>query len=129
MRHGDFDGVEKHDWLAEQSRPPRVGDTLRGILFRDTTATQRRTELDREDDMPGGAAGHVELFPDHGRYLLRDRPGACPRVGDQVDGEDGVSYIVLKVASSPLPNDTRRCVYLERRGTLVNHAYEPPHQR
>ena len=129
VRHGNFDEVEKHDRLAEQPRSLHVAETLRWILFRDTTTTRQRIKLDREDDPPVGDTGYVELFPDHGRYLLRDRPGACPTVGEHLEAEDGVSYIVLKVARSPLPNDTRRCVYLEPRATLVNHADEPPLQR
>ena len=48
--------------------------------------------------------------------------------GDRVEGEGGVDYVVLKVGRSPLPNDGRRCVYLEL-SQGVNQADEPPLQR
>jgi hypothetical protein len=44
-------------------------------------------------------------------YELREREGDIPAVGDEVH-EDGVALRVTKVAPSPLPRDTRMCVYL-----------------
>ncbi len=44
-------------------------------------------------------------------YELREREGDLPAVGDTVH-EDGVALRVTKIAPSPLPRDTRLCVYL-----------------
>ena len=45
-------------------------------------------------------------------YELRERDGEAPSVGDEVE-EDDVRLFVTKVAPSPLPGDSRRCVYLQ----------------
>jgi hypothetical protein len=45
-------------------------------------------------------------------YNLREREGEPPEVGSSLDDESG-RFVVMKVASSPLPGDTRRCAYLE----------------
>ena len=45
-------------------------------------------------------------------YELRERDGDVPGVGDEV--EEGEARLrVTKVAPSPLPDDTRRCAYLQ----------------
>jgi hypothetical protein len=102
VRHED---VERDGWLPGAARLRRPADPLRSSLFRDTTATEHES---------GGEVGYVEVFPEGGQYVLRDRSGRCPSPGDRVEAEDGVGYVVLKVGRSPLPNDARRCVYLER---------------
>jgi hypothetical protein len=43
-------------------------------------------------------------------YELRERDGDLPAVGDVIEEEDG-RLRVSKVAPSPLPGDSRRCVY------------------
>jgi hypothetical protein len=45
-------------------------------------------------------------------YELVEREGDPPSVGDVVE-EDGGLMTVLKVVGSPLPGDTRRCVYVQ----------------
>ena len=45
-------------------------------------------------------------------YELDEREGEPPNVGSTVDEERG-RFLVAKVATSPLPDDTRRCVYLQ----------------
>jgi hypothetical protein len=102
VRHDD---VERDHWLPGAARLRRPADPLRASLFRDTTAAEQET---------GVELGYVEVFPEGGQYVLRDRTGRCPAAGDRVEEEDGVGYVVLKVGRSPLPNDARRCVYLER---------------
>jgi hypothetical protein len=49
-------------------------------------------------------------------YELRERDGDPPAVGDEV-AEDAVRMTVTKVASSPLPGDSRRCAYLQPVGS------------
>jgi hypothetical protein len=45
-------------------------------------------------------------------YELEERSGEPPAVGDQIEvGE--MKQRVIKVAPSPLPADTRTCVYLQ----------------
>jgi hypothetical protein len=44
-------------------------------------------------------------------YELVEREGDPPSVGDVVD-ENGGRMTVVKVVSSPLPGDTRRCAYV-----------------
>jgi hypothetical protein len=102
VRHGD---LEKDEWLPAVPRLPRPADPLRSSLFRDTTAAEQ-----------SGAAesGYLEILPGHGGYRLRDKAGSCPAEGARVEDEDGAGYVVLKVGRSPLPNDLRRCAYLER---------------
>jgi hypothetical protein len=102
VRHDD---VERDHWLPGAALLRRPADPLRASLFRDTTAAEQET---------GAELGYVEVFPEGGQYVLRDRTGRCPAAGDRVEEEDGVGYVVLKVGRSPLPNDARRCVYLER---------------
>jgi hypothetical protein len=45
-------------------------------------------------------------------YELREREGDPPGLGEEVD-EDETRLRVTKVAPSPLPGDSRRCVYLQ----------------
>jgi hypothetical protein len=45
-------------------------------------------------------------------YELHERDGEAPAVGDELD-ENGSLMEVVKVASSPLPGDSRRCAYLQ----------------
>ncbi len=45
-------------------------------------------------------------------YELREREGDAPGLGEEVD-EDETRLRVTKVAPSPLPGDSRRCVYLQ----------------
>ena len=44
-------------------------------------------------------------------YELREREGEPPAPGAEIEEEDRQMQVV-KVAPSPLPGDSRRCVYL-----------------
>jgi hypothetical protein len=44
-------------------------------------------------------------------YELRERDGEPPSVGEEIEEEEGPMR-VLKLATSPLPGDSRRCAYL-----------------
>ena len=46
-------------------------------------------------------------------YELREVDGEAPAVGSTVQVDDQEQQQVIKVAPSPLPNDTRICVYLQ----------------
>jgi hypothetical protein len=59
----------------------------------------------------GGAARNYLLFawsPDG--YELFERTGEPPEVGAELE-DDGYHLAVVKVGPSPLPGDSRRCVY------------------
>lgn len=45
-------------------------------------------------------------------YELREAEGELPALGSQVDADDA-TLRVTKIAPSPLPNDSRRCAYLQ----------------
>ena len=45
-------------------------------------------------------------------YELREADGEVPPVGAEVE-QDGTRLRVTKVAPSPLPGDSRPCVYLQ----------------
>jgi hypothetical protein len=45
-------------------------------------------------------------------YELRERDGEPPLLGSVVEDE-GFELTVVKVASSPLPGDSRPCAYLQ----------------
>jgi hypothetical protein len=45
-------------------------------------------------------------------YELREAEGEVPAVGAEIE-EDGQKLRVTKVAPSPLPGDSRVCVYLQ----------------
>jgi hypothetical protein len=45
-------------------------------------------------------------------YELHEESGELPDVGETVEA-DGTRWTVVKVAPSPLPNDSRLCAYLQ----------------
>lgn len=45
-------------------------------------------------------------------YRLREQEGEAPEVGATVE-DNGTSFVVTKVAASPLPGDSRRCAFLQ----------------
>jgi len=46
-------------------------------------------------------------------YELREHDGEPPSVGSVVDLDDGLRQEVIRIATSPLPGDDRRCAYLQ----------------
>jgi hypothetical protein len=58
------------------------------------------------------AAGTYLLFVSRpSGYELRERPGEPPPPGAQIEEEEG-RMLVTKLAHSPLPGDSRPCVYV-----------------
>jgi hypothetical protein len=43
-------------------------------------------------------------------YSLREHAGEPPKLGDELE-EGGLQLVVNKVGASPLPGDTRQCVF------------------
>jgi hypothetical protein len=60
--------------------------------------------------MNGGT--HVIFVWTPNGYELQEREGDPPEVGSQVEVGDRVQR-VLKIGPSPLPGDSRPCVYLQ----------------
>jgi hypothetical protein len=46
-------------------------------------------------------------------YELREESGEPPELGAEVEVDNGTKQRVSKIAPSPLPNDSRPCVYLQ----------------
>jgi hypothetical protein len=45
-------------------------------------------------------------------YELAEREGEPPAPGQEIELDGASSFVVVKVASSPLPQDNRPCAYL-----------------
>jgi len=58
------------------------------------------------------AAGWVAFLSSAHGYRLVEGEGEAPRAGAAIELE-GASHRVVRVGRSPLPDDRRRCVYLE----------------
>lgn len=56
--------------------------------------------------------GYVVFLWRTSGYELHEREGEPPQVGSEVE-EEGGRFTVTKVATSPLPGDSRRCAYLQ----------------
>ncbi len=54
-----------------------------------------------------GPRGYVLFVWSPSGYTLREQSGEPPRVGEELD--DGL--VVTKIGASPIPGDTRPCVY------------------
>jgi hypothetical protein len=58
------------------------------------------------------ADGYLAFVWTPGGYELREEQGAPPSIGESVE-HDGRTWRVVKVGPSPLPRDSRICVYLQ----------------
>jgi hypothetical protein len=100
------------------SLPAGERGELRAGLFRPTEYGLEKLALRIEGALAGRrhtADGHVLFLSTEEGYLLRAGSGRCPEVGEELQ-EEGRRYTVEKTGPSPLPNDRRRCAYLERVG-------------
>jgi chromosome segregation ATPase len=70
----------------------------------------------RQDPEDQEAAGHVLFVSGPSSYGLLVQEGRAPEVGSEIVLSDSAEgrYRVCKVGPSPLPNDRRRCAFLER---------------
>jgi len=58
------------------------------------------------------ASTHLVFVGDPSGYSLREAWGDVPPVGGRIS-VDGVEHVVAKLGRSPLPDDRRRCAYLD----------------
>jgi chromosome segregation ATPase len=63
------------------------------------------------DESEPGPQDYLCFIPKNDGYRLVGRTGLLPAAGDECD-VDGVAHAVTRVARSPLPFDSRTCVYL-----------------
>jgi len=54
--------------------------------------------------------GYVLFVWSPAGYTLRELEGYPPQLGDELE-DDGRTLVVNKIGASPLPGDTRTCVY------------------
>jgi hypothetical protein len=64
--------------------------------------------------MPDGNGKYLLFVWKPSGYELREAEGEVPSVGSEVEADDQTQR-VSKIAPSPLPNDSRPCVYLQAR--------------
>jgi hypothetical protein len=80
----------------------------------DWEARLDRLEETEETALPSEAGdGYLLFAPAPSGYHLVERTGPVPTAGDVLElDERGGRYVVSRVLRSPLPDDTRHCVYL-----------------
>jgi hypothetical protein len=59
------------------------------------------------------ATGHLLFVTKPTGYELAERHGDPPAMGSTIELDDLGRFEVVKVASSPLPGDSRPCAYLQ----------------
>jgi hypothetical protein len=62
------------------------------------------------DDGNGSGGGYLLFVWSPAGYTLREQHGELPQVGFEFD-EGERRLVVSKIGASPLPGDTRPCVY------------------
>ena len=80
-----------------------------------SSSEQQRRERGLEAQrQPHPDLGHLLFVPAYQGYLLLQRSGTAPALGEVLELPDtpGVRLIVAKLALSPLPQDRRVCAYL-----------------
>lgn len=100
--------VDRADDADAYAEPPAAdsGD--------DPSADRVAAPASAETD-PQPTARHLLFVSSSRGYVLVEREGTPPTVGTRVDEPDlGGFLVVLKVGSSPLPNDDRACGFVER---------------
>jgi hypothetical protein len=72
-------------------------------------------QVHAESDGQGQGLGHVLFVSKPTGYELFEREGDPPAVGSvvELDGQEG-RWFVSRVSPSPLPQDKRRCAYLQQ---------------
>jgi hypothetical protein len=81
------------------------------------SSDQQRARSLEAQGQPGPDLGHLLFVPTYQGYLLLQRSGTAPGLGDVLELPEtrGARLIVAKLALSPLPQDSRVCAYLSNR--------------
>ena len=106
---GQTDQTELGRDGTEYEQSPHPGDTRRRVA-RD--ADQPPQEPGRRDQRT--AQRHLLFISTAGGYELVERDGPAPPLGRRIEMLEQASFfLVMKLGTSPLPNDHRTCAYLE----------------
>ena len=89
------------------------GTGLRALMDRDNAAEVEAVPP-KAPPLSSPDREHLLFVPTPQGYLLVERSGAAPALGEVVELPEtpGARLVVAKLASSPLPHDGRICVYL-----------------
>jgi hypothetical protein len=121
-QHGSFLKTEHGFGTGLRALMDRVGDPKAGATppkappLSPAQPSTREPDTDGVEDREesGPDLQHLLFVPTHQGYLLVERSGAVPALGEVVELPEtpGTRLTVAKLASSPLPHDRRICVYL-----------------
>ena len=104
-------------WAAEQtdSKPAsKAVPDLKERLTHYAPLEEQQGSPESEPTERRGLDQHLLFIATSSGYLLFERVGPPPPLGSTVEvPEQPVPFGVIKVGSSPLPNDARSCAYLE----------------
>jgi hypothetical protein len=105
---GDADEPDRSADGAEHELSPPAED-MRHPVAREA---DQPPEPSRKDH--GAADRHLLFISTPDGYSLVEREGPPPPLGDRiVIPEQAISFLVMKLGASPLPDDHRICAYLE----------------
>lgn len=102
-RMSDSDNTEPAPPPVSATEPPAPGPELGSVASTETSM-----------DESGGSL-HLLFVPTAQGYLLLQRDGAAPSLGEHIELPEAAAkpLVVVKIASSPLPADPRPCAYLQ----------------
>jgi hypothetical protein len=97
------------DSALEEATPPRAPPLSPTQSVEPAGSEGLEEEAESDTDLE-----HLLFVPTYQGYRLLERDGIAPGLGEIVELPEapGARLIVAKLASSPLPNDGRICVYL-----------------
>src|SRR6266540_2921982 len=108
---GSPDVLERTRAAAERLSAARTGRCASGPRWPRPVPGTRHAWLGSSAVAEGNRKYLLFVWKPSG-YELREAEGEVPSVGSDVEADDQTQQ-VTKVAPSPLPNDTRPCVYLQ----------------
>lgn len=133
----EISGTAEEDAPARKAWPERIdryvgpveGDadqadvTREGAEQEPSAHSEDMQTVAREEDPPPGTPDrkdhrtderHLLFISTPAGYSLAGREGPAPHRGDRIElpGQP-ISFVVVKLGASPLPNDRRSCAYLE----------------
>jgi ATP-binding cassette subfamily B protein len=114
---------------SRKTAEARIADRLEVVQVSRTAPDPVETDaltLARKTSEPQSQQriGHLVFLPHGDRYLLIERQAPLPPVGAEVflDKPIPASYVVTRLARSPLPHDERLCAYLEPSGRIQSQT-------
>jgi hypothetical protein len=102
---------------AEPTPPPEWEERLRPYLSSEPEAAAAEsveTNGEPAASQPEKEGEHLLFIGTSNGYEMTVRPGGAPQPLDVISLGDDAPFRVTKVTRSPLPNDARRCAYVER---------------